>query len=530
MAEPSVGLQYFRGESLKQLIHAASCLPPLQPSRTHKVFFRCDQDPNRPPVPYPDDYCDKWNGSYVRMPCSPESVYPIYEGGASNLASRWTMVEKALRQKIGSFTELKEAILSYNSRFKSSWNFKILEHMYKENLIPDGGNDNFFNNALPSLCALALNLPVFVTKPIPLLRRGCERSLTLSQLQIASLLANAFFCTFPRRNCHGQAAEYVNFPEINFSNLLSMKPIHQHNINRTLHVKVQKLRCILHYFHRVLKHFPVGSITFTRRRLGDLAPDWLGSILTFDQLRLHVSATESITDAGPNTLQVDFANCYLGGGILGSGCVQEEIMFALRPELLISCLFVECLDPDETLIIEGAEQYSVGSGYSDNFCWAGDFDQSKSEMKRDEWGRWNYAIVAMDATRYTNPVEQYNAGEMLREINKAYCGFTDELFPNRKLPSVVATGNWGCGAFRGDVELKCILQMMACVQAKKSLAYFTFGDKQFCDRIYEMYTLLSSQKVTVGNLWRILSENAESLLDYNNSVFDFISQTFECMK
>ncbi|VDQ12460.1 unnamed protein product [Trichobilharzia regenti] len=72
----------------------------------------------------------------------------------------------------------------------------------------------------------------------------------------------------------------------------------------------------------------------------------------------------------------------MGGGILGTGCVQEEIMFALRPELLISCLFVECLDPDETLIIEGAEQYSVGSGYADNFCWAGDFDHSKSGMKR----------------------------------------------------------------------------------------------------------------------------------------------------
>ncbi|CAH8628593.1 unnamed protein product [Heterobilharzia americana] len=216
--------------------------------------------------------------------------------------------------------------------------------------------------------------------------------------------------------------------------------------------------------------FSVGSVTFTRRRLGDLAPNWLESELTFDQLHLHVSATESITDAGPNTLQVDFANRYLGGGVLGSGCVQEEIMFVLRPELLTSCLFVEYLEPDETLIIEGAEQYSVGSGYADNFCWAGDFNHSESGMKRDEWGRWNYAIVAMDAIPYTNPVKQYNAEEMLREVNKAFCGFTDELFPKRKLPSVVATGNWGCGAFRGDVELKFILQMMACVQAEKSLA------------------------------------------------------------
>lgn len=45
-----------------------------------------------------------------------------------------------------------------------------------------------------------------------------------------------------------------------------------------------------------------------------------------------------------------------------------------------------------------------------------------------------------------------------------------------------------------------ILQMMACLQAKKSLAYFTFGDKGFCDRIYAMYTLLSSEKVTVGKV------------------------------
>ncbi|CAH8654601.1 unnamed protein product [Heterobilharzia americana] len=133
----------------------------------------------------------------------------------------------------------------------------------------------------------------------------------------------------------------------------------------------------------------------------------------------------------------------------------------------------------------------------------------------------------MDAIPYTNPVKQYNAEEMLREVNKAFCGFTDELFPKRKLPSVVATGNWGCGAFRGDVELKFILQMMACVQAEKSLAYFTFGDHLFCDRIYEMYSLLSSRKVTVGKLWRILTENAGSMLNTNGSVFDFISRTLE---
>lgn len=30
-------------------------------------------------------------------------------------------------------------------------------------------------------------------------------------------------------------------------------------------------------------------------------------------------------------VKVDFANSYIGGGALSSGCVQEEIMFATRP-------------------------------------------------------------------------------------------------------------------------------------------------------------------------------------------------------
>lgn len=32
-------------------------------------------------------------------------------------------------------------------------------------------------------------------------------------------------------------------------------------------------------------------------------------------------------------VKVDFANSFIGGGALSSGCVQEEIMFATHPEL-----------------------------------------------------------------------------------------------------------------------------------------------------------------------------------------------------
>jgi poly(ADP-ribose) glycohydrolase len=38
-------------------------------------------------------------------------------------------------------------------------------------------------------------------------------------------------------------------------------------------------------------------------------------------------------------IKVDFANKFIGGGVLRHGKVQEEIMFINRPEMYISTLF-----------------------------------------------------------------------------------------------------------------------------------------------------------------------------------------------
>ena len=42
--------------------------------------------------------------------------------------------------------------------------------------------------------------------------------------------------------------------------------------------------------------------------------------------------------------KTDFANKYLGGGVLRTGCVQEEIMFALRPQLLVMTLLCQRME------------------------------------------------------------------------------------------------------------------------------------------------------------------------------------------
>ena len=41
-------------------------------------------------------------------------------------------------------------------------------------------------------------------------------------------------------------------------------------------------------------------------------------------------------ESAPGLAHADFANMYIGGGRLSGGCVQEEIRFAVWPELMLS--------------------------------------------------------------------------------------------------------------------------------------------------------------------------------------------------
>lgn len=50
---------------------------------------------------------------------------------------------------------------------------------------------------------------------------------------------------------------------------------------------------------------------------------------------------------------MDFASSWLGGGVLDSGLLQEEILFLMSPELIVSRLFTEKLQDNECVIVTG---------------------------------------------------------------------------------------------------------------------------------------------------------------------------------
>uniref|UniRef100_A0A8D0APV9 poly(ADP-ribose) glycohydrolase n=1 Tax=Sander lucioperca TaxID=283035 RepID=A0A8D0APV9_SANLU len=329
-------------------------------------------------------------------------------------------------------------------------------------------------------------------KPIPLLKSRMNHSLTLSQEQIACLLANAFFCTFPRRN--SRKSEYCNYPEINFYRLFDGSSPR----------KIEKLKTLLCYFRRVTQTKPKGLVTFTRQMLNN-PPNWESSQTQLK--RLHITCEGTIEDDGYGMLQVDFANRLVGGGVTGHGLVQEEIRFLINTELIVSRLFTEALEHNECLIVTGTEQYSKYTGYAESYKWK---TSHKDETARDDWQRRCTEIVAIDALKFRHFLEQFLPEKITRELNKAYCGFFRNK-ANSKHLSAVATGNWGCGAFGGDTRLKALIQLMAAAEAGRDLAYFTFGDAQLMRDVHEIHTFLTERQVTVGRLYNLLNQYSSSV-------------------
>lgn len=472
--------------------------PPIVVSPRHTVLFMLPlRMQNGPPKPYPTHQTDKWSQGYVRMPCSAHSLYPIEQRtGSRSCRNRWEMIQEALLRSILSSQQLEEAILSYNQIYAQRWNFAALHHFFSE-VMELEETTMFFETLMPKIIQLALQLPVLLTGAIPLLKRHTNGSISLSQLQVASLLANAFFCTFPRRNSSNPQSEYATYPYINFNRLYGAYN-EKHSQCESV---MEKIKCLLHYFRRVTTKAPEGIITIERRYIPlENCPRWSSQEQKLPPL--HVTSKGTIESEGAGFLQVDFANKYVGGGVLGLGCVQEEIRFVICPELMVTMLVTEELDDTEALIVSGIERYSKYEGYSNTFKWKGDF---VDETPRDNSGRRMTSIVAIDALYFRQSSLQFNMDNINRELNKAYVGFVGSDIYKNNLPAI-ATGNWGCGAFRGNPKLKILIQLMAAAVAGRSMVYFTFGDTKLRDDVAAMYAHLVHHDIDIARLYSMLSE------------------------
>ena len=155
-------------------------------------------------------------------------------------------------------------------------------------------------------------------------------------------------------------------------------------------------------------------------------------------------------------------------------------------------------------------------------------------------------ICALDARPFKSRIsrlEQFEKHYLLREINKALVGYrispinssdwgmakaqdddktNDSTAVDRYRP--IATGNWGCGAFGGHLQLTFVLQWIAASicggfdpESKRlgqDVLYYTFGMQQLADEIEEFVKVIA---------------NADKVVEPSKFSFIFWNSMAECL-
>lgn len=322
------------------------------------------------------------------------------------------------------------------------------------------------SKVLPFMQRAAMTIVQAMPK-IPLLESDTDGKFEIERGVALCLLAHMVFCTFdyvPR------GETYANF---------SMRAAY-HGNNWKL------LRFVLEYFDAVMTspHLLDGRFTIRRHSLRHI-PDWESSRKIVPDV--HIT-DKYIEHAGTNYV-VDFANKYIGGGVLRHGCVQEEIMFMTAPECLVALLVCEVMSDADAITIENVRRYSNYRGYASKMEFAGR-DDTHPVMN----------IVAVDAKPLRDGYSQKLQYTKLfdRDLNKALSGFS--ALPTPLYIPTVATGNWGCGAFGNDPESKLIQQVAAAGEAGILLTYCVVDDLPFMAKAQKFLSAIKN--IEVGRLLR----------------------------
>lgn len=214
---------------------------------------------------------------------------------------------------------------------------------------------------------------------------------------------------------------------------------------------------------------------------------------------------------------VDFANKRLGGGWLGYGMVQEEIMFTERPDYGALCArsLLEMEDPvsaplaspfsmykNEAWVLRGAPRFA-------HVPWYGRTPPDGAEKvkllhpKDDQFT--SPTVVVIDAIKADFPVYQRRHLEMM--LIKAYTGFVAaSKDPQCGYHQTIATGSWGCGAFFNNERVMFVVQSLAANLAGVKLDYHVLGDGHRLAAAFEFLEDAVVKKKTV-------SETLDSLAD-----------------
>ncbi|XP_058115923.1 uncharacterized protein LOC131288508 [Anopheles ziemanni] len=328
----------------------------------------------------------------------------------SNVQKKLTQIEESdsldvVLEVMQKLHELCNVSLDPDEDGKDTTVFEGLRH-FVERTMDAVERDHFLAQTVKSLARHARNLKLH--RP----PRGLSFSLQqqadsyeLSYRLVASLLANAFFSTFPKRT----EKTHPTLQDFNFTHFF--RGLVDNAVQRA------KFRSFLHYFDWLERNPTVleGSLRISRKVMTGkqwlTIEDWLECELPLCDVEIRHEG--KLDKADPDTMQTVFASARLGGDVLADGDSQESIQFCTFPELLAVLLYVEALEDNESLQIENVRHVSR---IVDPRC-KGPLLEKIAEPKRT-------TVCCIDAENYRAlPSQQFEEDDILRELNKCLLAF-----------------------------------------------------------------------------------------------------------
>ena len=362
----------------------------------------------------------------------------------------WERTKEIFNKEIKTISDINTIFYEGNSGF-----FKELEKSY-----PEEGNE--FLKVFGNIRNLVLDSEKILKDEIKILTTKATDKLILNRKEVALIFTLGFFEIFMFDAVRMKVNLRYSFHDILKSGRGS---------------DLSKARCFLNYLTVIGRWLEENNplldenVTFIRENKEF-------DINNFDSnqqlCEIQIIEKGSLFDSEAS-FQVDFANQYIGGGVLSG--------------------------------IDNLIQYSNYSGYGRSFKFENDATKDITKIKK-------HNIIAIDA------VCTYSSGgvdkdSVERDLIKAYVGFNLINFDDEKvitMTKTIATGNWGCGAFGGDFELKFLQQWIAASYAGvKKLYYYTFDKKEMADvikncekiklfRVKDLYMKLTKANLIKGQV------------------------------
>lgn len=211
--------------------------------------------------------------------------------------------------------------------------------------------EEFFAKGVPLMVAVALEMPtLFEGVELPIFKSRSawgasgefvKRSITLTRRQCACLLAHSFFGSLKRPA--GVQPNDFRFTVVDLFIGTAVTP--------------NSATTFLNYF-TVLGRDGIPEdevVVFDRQGYCKGPSPWVWD----DNAKplCKVELTDGSIDDCPADLHVEFANCYPGGGVMSGDAAQEETLFLVKPELMVSMALMNRMVDEEVVGISGAVKY-----------------------------------------------------------------------------------------------------------------------------------------------------------------------------